>query len=80
MVFRISEKCRQSTRPVAHQLLTREQEAERADPQLMNTPLRVDTYRFEVAFAALDPGADMINDITGGFGFIETRMLISLPK
>jgi dihydropteroate synthase len=61
-------------------LVSWEQEAERvipvikairADEELKNTPLSVDTYRCEVALAALDAGADMVNDVTGGFGFIK---------
>jgi dihydropteroate synthase len=79
----------QSTRPGADQLLTLEQEAERfisvikairGDPQLMNTPLSVDTYRYKVALAALDAGADMINDVTGGFGFIEKDEDATIPS
>jgi dihydroneopterin aldolase/2-amino-4-hydroxy-6-hydroxymethyldihydropteridine diphosphokinase/dihydropteroate synthase len=79
----------QSTRPGADQLVTWEHEAERvipvikairSDPELKNTPLSVDTYRFEVALAALDAGADMINDVTGGFGFIISDDDATIPS
>jgi dihydropteroate synthase len=46
----------------------------------MNIPLSVDTYRYEVALAALDSGADMINDVTGGFGFIEKDEDAEIPS
>lgn len=38
---------------------------------LAKIPLSVDTYRAGVAKAALDAGADMINDVTGGFGLVD---------
>lgn len=38
----------------------------RAHPDLATTPISVDTYRHEVALAALDHGADMLNVVFAG--------------
>ncbi|WP_407682443.1 dihydropteroate synthase [Pseudocalidococcus azoricus] len=61
----------QSTRPGAEEI-SRESELERVIPvinairQELNTPISIDTTRAEVAQAALNAGADLINDVSGG--------------
>ena len=61
-----------STRPGATEI-SLEEEIDRTIPviraiqnSLSGIPLSIDTFRFEVAKQALDTGAVMINDITGG--------------
>lgn len=60
----------QSTRP-GHTPVSAEQEWARLEPVLrglagrMSIPLSVDTYYPEVAYAALDAGAHIINDVSG---------------
>jgi dihydropteroate synthase len=60
----------QSTRPGFAEI-TIEHEVDRVVPvvrrlaQALDLPISVDTYRYEVAAAALDAGANMINDIWG---------------
>lgn len=60
----------QSTRP-GHTPVTAEEEWERLEPVLKEVrqktaiPISVDTYYPEVAAAALDAGADIINDVSG---------------
>ncbi len=64
----------QSTRPGAAQISLSEElnrvipvvEALRADPDLKDTVISVDTTRAAVARAAVAAGADIINDISGG--------------
>ncbi len=59
----------ESTRPAATPVSANEQ-IKRAIPVIkslvkqVNVPISIDTYNFEVAKAALDAGASMINDIT----------------
>lgn len=59
----------ESTRPGAESISTQEQ-IKRAIPVIkalakkVNVPISIDTYDYEVAKAALDAGAAMINDIT----------------
>lgn len=64
----------QSTRPGA-KLLTPEEEMKRVLPvikairsqkELDNVPISIDTFYSQVAKAAIEAGADMINDISGG--------------
>lgn len=61
----------QSTRPGAEEIC-RESELERVIPvinairQELNTPISIDTTRAEVAQSALNAGADLINDVSGG--------------
>ncbi|KAJ2161576.1 trifunctional dihydropteroate synthetase [Coemansia sp. RSA 552] len=62
----------QSTRPGATQISARD-EIQRIVPVIqrirergIETPISVDTYYADVARAALDAGADIINDVTGG--------------
>lgn len=61
-----------STRPNG-QMVSQEEEAERVIPGLRKLkrkfpeiPVSVDTFRAEIAMQALENGADMINDISGG--------------
>ena len=60
----------ESTRP-GHQPVTIKEELRRVIPAIeavratVNLPISVDTYRAEVAAAALDAGASMLNDIWG---------------
>ncbi|KAJ3226308.1 trifunctional dihydropteroate synthetase [Clydaea vesicula] len=69
----------QSTRPGADEV-SLEVELERVipvikairnDPKLCTISISVDTYRPAVAAAALEAGCDMINDVTGGLGFVD---------
>jgi len=61
----------QSTRPGAEEV-SPEEEIKRVIPLIdalrsrSNCPISVDTYRARVAAAALDAGADIINDVSGG--------------
>jgi dihydroneopterin aldolase/2-amino-4-hydroxy-6-hydroxymethyldihydropteridine diphosphokinase/dihydropteroate synthase/2-amino-4-hydroxy-6-hydroxymethyldihydropteridine diphosphokinase/dihydropteroate synthase len=66
----------QSTRPGA-QLVSVEEEMERtlpiicgvrraADAAVARVPLSIDTFRAQVAHAALAEGADLVNDVSGG--------------
>ena len=71
----------ESTRPGA-QTVTAEEETERLIPALKEIRkhtdiyISVDTYKPEVARAALDAGADMINDVSGlGYGGAEMAKL-----
>lgn len=73
-----------STRPGA-QVLSENEELERLIPALQNistrfpdTVLSVDTFRNEVARMAMDSGADMINDISGGT--MDNEMLPLIAK
>lgn len=43
----------------------------RSHSKLKDTIVSVDTFRVKVARAAVEAGADIINDITGGFGFVD---------
>lgn len=60
----------ESTRP-GHQQITEEEEIERVVPviqkikETFDIPVSIDTYKSKVAKAALDAGADMLNDIWG---------------
>lgn len=60
----------ESTRP-GHQQISAEEEVERTAPVIekikarFDIPVSIDTYKTEVARAALEAGADMINDIWG---------------
>ena len=60
----------ESTRP-GHQQITEEEEIERVVPviqkikETFDIPVSIDTYKSKVANAALDAGADMLNDIWG---------------
>ena len=60
----------ESTRP-GHQQITEEEEIERVVPAIQkiketfDIPVSIDTYKSKVAKAALDAGADMLNDIWG---------------
>ena len=60
----------ESTRPGARSL-SAEDEIERVIPvvrglrRVVSTPLSIDTYKAQVARAALDEGADVVNDISG---------------
>ncbi|MEM8806958.1 MAG: dihydropteroate synthase [Cyanobacteria bacterium P01_G01_bin.38] len=64
----------QSTRPGSAQISLSEElnrvvpiiEAIRADDELQTVPISVDTTRATVARAAVEAGADIINDISGG--------------
>jgi len=38
----------------------------RADPVTQRVPISIDTYRADVAHAALDAGASLVNDVSGG--------------
>ncbi|WFD18521.1 trifunctional dihydropteroate synthetase [Malassezia caprae] len=38
----------------------------RADPETQHVPISIDTYRADVARAALDAGASLVNDVSGG--------------
>ncbi|KAI9892490.1 MAG: trifunctional dihydropteroate synthetase [Vezdaea aestivalis] len=66
----------QSTRPGATPISAEEELARvipviqtlRKLPSAANISLSIDTYRASVARVALDAGADMINDVTGGRG------------
>lgn len=73
----------QSTRPGAEQITLRE-ELERVlsvlqvmRPQI-NIPISVDTTRAEVAKAAIEAGADIVNDISGGT--FDEQMLSTVAK
>ena len=74
----------QSTRPHAA-TVPRDMELERVIPviealrvQGISTPISVDTFRSEVAAAAIAAGADMINDVSGGL--LDDRMLTTAAK
>jgi 2-amino-4-hydroxy-6-hydroxymethyldihydropteridine diphosphokinase/dihydropteroate synthase len=76
----------QSTRPGAH-LLTPQEEASRIIPVLRaltqdsstNTvPLSVDTFYSQVAEAAVEAGATMVNDVSGGT--LDPGMFITVAK
>ncbi len=60
----------ESTRP-GHEQISAEEEIERTVPvieklkQRFDTPISVDTYKSQVAEAALKAGADLVNDIWG---------------
>lgn len=60
----------ESTRP-GHQQISAEEEVERTAPVIekikarFDIPVSIDTYKTEVARAALEAGADMINDVWG---------------
>lgn len=60
----------ESTRP-GHIQITEEEEIERVAPVIeklaahFETPVSIDTYKSKVAKAALDAGADLVNDIWG---------------
>ncbi|MGB8450976.1 MAG: dihydropteroate synthase [Anaerocolumna sp.] len=60
----------ESTRP-GYTLISEEEEINRVIPvikelkQRFNTPISIDTYKSKVAKAAIDAGADMVNDIRG---------------
>lgn len=60
-----------STNPFMFQETSLEEELKRISPvvsalkQKVDTPISIDTFRFEVAERALDLGASFINDITG---------------
>lgn len=61
----------ESTRPWGYTLLTDEEEISRVVPVIkaiksrFDIPVSIDTYKSGVATAALDAGADMVNDIWG---------------
>lgn len=71
----------QSTRPGAEEV-SPEEEMKRVIPLIealrsrSNCPISVDTYRARVAAAALDAGADLINDVSGGTADPEMLPLI----
>ncbi|MFP4220975.1 MAG: dihydropteroate synthase [Phormidium sp.] len=71
----------QSTRPGAEEV-SPEEEMKRVIPLIealrsrSNCPISVDTYRASVAAAALDAGADIINDVSGGTADPEMLPLI----
>ncbi|KPQ36691.1 MAG: dihydropteroate synthase FolP [Phormidium sp. OSCR] len=71
----------QSTRPGAEEV-SPEEEMKRVIPLIealrsrSNCPISVDTYRASVAAAALDVGADIINDVSGGTADPEMLPLI----
>ncbi len=71
----------QSTRPGAEEV-SPEEEMKRVIPLIealrsrSNCPISVDTYRAGVAAAALDAGADLINDVSGGTADPEMLPLI----
>jgi dihydropteroate synthase len=71
----------QSTRPGAEEV-SPEEEIKRVVPVIealrsrSNCPISVDTYRAAVAAAALDAGADIINDVSGGTADPEMLPLI----
>lgn len=60
----------ESTRP-GHQVITDEEEIARVTPVIeavksrFDTPVSIDTYKGQVAEAALQAGADLVNDIWG---------------
>ncbi len=60
----------ESTRP-GHQQISEEEEIERTAPIIeavkkrLDVPVSVDTYKYQVAKAALEAGADLVNDIWG---------------
>lgn len=64
----------QSTRPGSARLTAREELARvlpviralRADSEMVHAPVSIDTYHAEVAAAAIEAGADVINDVSGG--------------
>ena len=64
----------QSTRPRAPQISPDEElsrilpitQAIRADPSFNETTISIDTYRSSVARAAIEAGADLINDVSAG--------------
>jgi len=65
-----------STKPNADEV-TAEEEIERVVPvirrlreQGVETPISIDTWRAQVALAALAAGANMINDVTGGSRYL----------
>lgn len=53
----------------------------RADPQLKEITISIDTYRPTVARAAIETGANMINDVRGGReeGMLETMAELGIP-
>lgn len=60
----------ESTRP-GHTVITSQEEIERVSPVIerirsnFDVPISIDTYKCRVARAALDAGADLVNDIWG---------------
>lgn len=59
-----------STRPNFQELTPKQEEARaipaiRAISEAVSLPVSIDTYRASVAMAALQAGADMVNDVTG---------------
>ncbi|MGC9502883.1 dihydropteroate synthase [Baaleninema sp.] len=71
----------QSTRPGAKEVAVRE-EIDRVVPVIeavrsrSSIPISIDTYRADVAQAALDAGADIVNDVTGGIADSEMFPLV----
>ena len=72
----------ESTRP-GHQQITEEEEIERVTPLIeavkknFDVPVSIDTYKSRVAGAALQAGADMVNDI---WGFLYDEEMAPLVK
>ncbi len=70
----------ESTRP-GHTKISEEEEIARVVPVIraikesMDVPVSIDTYKYEVAKAAIDAGADMLNSI---WGFIKDGRLAEL--
>lgn len=71
----------ESTRP-GYEMITAQEEMERILPMIhmikerFDTPISVDTYKAEVAMAAAEAGADLLNDIWG-FRFEEKEQGVS---
>jgi dihydropteroate synthase len=70
----------ESTRPGAHRVPA-DEEIRRVVPVIEklaqdNVPLSVDTYRSRVAAAALDAGASIVNDVSGGLGDPEMAAVV----
>ena len=71
----------ESTRP-GHQQITSEEEITRTAPVIeavkknFDVPVSIDTYKSDVAEAALQAGADLVNDIWGFFFFFKMAEVV----
>ena len=76
----------QSTRPHASQISAEEElsrilptiKAIRSDPSFARVAISVDTYRASVASAAIEAGADVINDVSAGL--LDSQMLPTIAR
>ncbi|GAA5841093.1 hypothetical protein JCM11251_008016 [Rhodosporidiobolus azoricus] len=78
-----------STRPSAAEVAPEEEIARvvpliralRSEPHNLSTPISIDTFRPEVARAAVEAGATVINDVYGGRepGMLETMAELGIP-